>query len=674
MPNAPEPESKDSKGHPSFSAELKRRKVVRVAITYAIVAWLIIQVAAATFPGFEIPMWAFRFVVLMLILGFPVALILAWAFELTPEGIKLTKNVSEVEKQSASQAKRKWASIGFAAGVPTLIFGILASVFYFRASKVEAEVMSADEALFEKSIAVLPLVNMSPDPANAYFADGIHDTLLSTLANLGELRVVSRTSVAAYRETDKLVTTIGEELNVAYVMEGSVQREGDQFRLTAQLIRAGSDEHLWAKTFDGALTNVFAVQSQIAREISQSLKAILTPDEATRLAMAPTSNEVAYDLYLQAMALDLRSDDRRQLLEEAVALDTKFTLAWTRLSEFYSNVYGGGGKRTAEIRLASQAALHAALALEPDNPEVIMATGRYLGSVLRDYFLAEREYQRAARLLPRNPELHANLGRYYLYQYRYEESLESFLTAYRLEPSSWLATHLAISYACLRDWETSSRYWLEAMAFGDSPPRRSEAVAIYGDFMLKGEVDSTFLEPLSDEAKAYYYWLSGDADQVLQHAPESMLTDYRPLRPPFGTFRSPAMLVAIAQIVNGQEAEGRLALASLIDKSGAGNEEVKRTIGHPPANILAYAILGEETLVIEGLKQIEESGVKPPFALCDFALAKAWLGRKDEAVAELREVLEVGGDFNIHYLRQSLDFWPLREHAGFQSLLDEYDK
>ncbi len=220
-PDPPVTEAKSS-GITAFWVELKRRHVVRIAMVYAIVAWLVIQIAATTFPSLYIPQWALSMVIMCVILGFPVALILAWAFELTPEGIKTTKAAQKsTVKTGVSEShakKRGWLSLLFAAAVPTLIFGTLALFFFIRSDR-----QPAGSPEFDKSIAVLPFTNMSANQEHAFFADGVHETILTDLANLRDMRVVSRTSVMPYRGSDKSIITIGQELGVAYILEGSMQ-------------------------------------------------------------------------------------------------------------------------------------------------------------------------------------------------------------------------------------------------------------------------------------------------------------------------------------------------------------------------------------------------------------------------------------------------------------------
>ena len=255
-----------------FFAELKRRKVYRVAVAYAIVSWLLIQIATQVFPFFEVPMWAVRLVIILLALGFPVALLLAWAFDLTPEGIKRTDDLDEAQQQKAASGSKS-----------------------IRATHIAPPP--------EKSIAVLPFENFSDDMQNAYFADGIQDDILSSLAKVADLKVTSRTSVRQYKTGTRNLREIGEALGVAYILEGSVRRESNRVRINAQLIDARTDQHVWNDTYDREITDLFELQSELARRISFALRANLSPREKASLQIHPTANMAAYELFLRARDL-----------------------------------------------------------------------------------------------------------------------------------------------------------------------------------------------------------------------------------------------------------------------------------------------------------------------------------------------------------------------------------
>jgi len=262
-----------------FFTELKRRNVYKVAVAYAIVAWLLIQVATQVFPFFEIPNWAIRLVVLLLVLGFPIAVILAWAFELTPEGIKRTEEVSPNESNKPQRGRKL-----------TLLFVLMALIaaglliFQFT-RKVNVAPSNRPEVVANnnKSIAVLPFENLSSDKENAFFAQGIQDEIITTLSKISGLRVISRTSTARYQSQPENLAQIARELRVANVLEGSVQKSGGRVHINVQLIQAETDSHLWAQSFDRELTDIFSVEGEVAKKIADSLRATLSPQERARV-------------------------------------------------------------------------------------------------------------------------------------------------------------------------------------------------------------------------------------------------------------------------------------------------------------------------------------------------------------------------------------------------------
>src|SRR5256714_2795538 len=333
----------------NFFAELKRRNVYKVAVAYAIVAWLLIQVATQVFPFFEIPNWAVRLVVLLVILGFPIALFLAWAFEITPEGIKRAEDV-DLNQSITHRTGRKLIST-------TVVLGVLAAGllgFQLLRSKSigtpgqnasAARTEAATGSLSEKSIAVLPFENLSRDPDNAFFTDGVQDEILTDLAKIADLKVISRTSVMQYKSgAQRNLREIAQQLGVAHLLEGSVQRAGNRIRVNAQLIDARNDAHLWAQNFDRDIADVFKIQSEIAKAIADQLQAKLSPSEKTAIEKPPTADLVASDLSVRANALReaisfnaTRTQENllqtAHLLEQAIARDPTFFLAYCRLAE-----------------------------------------------------------------------------------------------------------------------------------------------------------------------------------------------------------------------------------------------------------------------------------------------------------------------------------------------------
>ena len=326
------------RGPINFFAELKRRNVYKVAVAYAVVGWLLVQVATQVFPFFEIPNWSVRLIVLGIVIGFPIALVIAWAFELTPQGLKRTEDVD-----LAAQGSRKshaWiyvVIVGAAFSIGLIFVGRYTARNTAGAARTEA---ATGSSIPQKSIAVLPFENLSDDKGAAYFADGIQDEILTKLASIADLKVISRTSTAKYKSKPEDLKTVSQQLGVATVVEGSVQKAGDKVRVNVQLIDARADSHLWAKSYDRDMKDVFAVESEVAQEIADSLQAKLSPAEATTLATAPTKDTVAYDLFLKGeyeerlanSSLKAESFDQAAAwYKQAIARDPKFALAMARL-------------------------------------------------------------------------------------------------------------------------------------------------------------------------------------------------------------------------------------------------------------------------------------------------------------------------------------------------------
>src|SRR5467141_4620667 len=309
----------------NFFQELQRRKVYRVAAAYIIAAGFIIQIGSAVFPAWELPNWTLRLVVVLLLIGFPIALILSWAYDVTAQGIRATPTVSV-----PGTHRRRNLILLIATGVIAS-----AAAGFFLLPRASARKI-------DKSIAVLPFENLSDDKENAFFADGIQDDILTNLSKIGELKVISRTSVMPYRGKATNVRDIGKQLGVSNILEGSVRRSGSKVRVNVQLIDANSDEHIWASDYDRDVTDVFAIQTDLAQKITDALQAKLSPAEKSRMERKPTENGEAYLAFVQAHNLQDAMEDleklkqSEQLYARAIELDPRFALAIARYSQLES--------------------------------------------------------------------------------------------------------------------------------------------------------------------------------------------------------------------------------------------------------------------------------------------------------------------------------------------------
>ena len=417
----------------SFFAELKRRNVYKVAVAYAVVGWLLVQVATQVFPFFEIPNWAVRLIVLAIVIGFPIALVIAWAFELTPEGLKRTEDV-DLATQTRTRT-HAWIYI--------VMVGALLSISLFFFGRFTASTkQSGTTEVPEKSIAVLPFENRSEDKANAYFADGIQDEILTRLAKIADLKVISRTSTQHYKSAPENLSEIARQLGVAHIVEGSVQKSGDSVRVNVQLIKAANDSHLWADTFDRKLTDIFSVESEVAKAIADQLRAKLTGQEEQVIAAKPTDNPEAYDAYLRGLAYSLKTSftpanalGAQKYLKEAVRLDPKFALAWALLS--YTDAVGyrtATLQPTVALREEARQAAETALTLQPNLGEAVHAKGYYHYSCLKDYDAAERYFEQARPLLPNSSRIPESLAYVERRRGQWDKSENYFNEAERLDP------------------------------------------------------------------------------------------------------------------------------------------------------------------------------------------------------------------------------------------------
>src|SRR5437870_8761117 len=334
----------------SFFGELRRRNVYKVAVAYAIVGWLLVQIATQVFPFLEIPNWVVRLVIALVMIGFPIALVIAWAFEATPQGIQRTE-IADAMPAAATQKKHAWIYIVVIGGA------ISVALFFLGRYTAQNTASAARTELPAKSIAVLPFDNLSRDPDNAFFAEGVQDEILTRLAKVADLKVISRTSTQRFKSAPSDLRDIAKRLGVTNILEGSVQKANDQVRVNVQLINALTDAHLWAETYDRKLIDIFSVESEIAKTIADTLQAKLTGAEKQMMAAQPTSNTEAYELYHNGRSLrEKRSGDNIPkaiaFYEQAIARDPNYALAYAGLASAHilSPFYTGADRREASSK------------------------------------------------------------------------------------------------------------------------------------------------------------------------------------------------------------------------------------------------------------------------------------------------------------------------------------
>ena len=390
----------------NFFAELKRRNVYKVAIAYIVAGWALAQGIAQVLPVFDIPNLAVRLIVLLIILGLPIALVLAWTFEITPQGIKRTE-VADALPAVARREKHTWVYI--------VVIGAAISIGLFFLGRYSARNVSGVAELPPKSIAVLPFDNLSRDPDNAYFAEGVQDEILTRLAKVADLKVISRTSTQHFKSTPDNLPQIAKQLGVMNILEGSVQKAADQVRVNVQLINALSDAHLWADTYDRKLTDIFAVESEIAQNVADALQAKLTGSEKSSIAKAPTANPEAYELYLKGRFFwNKRSGvDLRKAIEffnQAIAKDPNYALAYAGVADSYLLLPNYGGTSTRESIPPARAAAMKALELDDSLAEAHASSG-LLDTLELHPERAISDFKRAIELKPNYATAHHWLGR-----------------------------------------------------------------------------------------------------------------------------------------------------------------------------------------------------------------------------------------------------------------------
>jgi TolB-like protein/Tfp pilus assembly protein PilF len=420
-----------------FFAELKRRNVYKVAVAYAIVSWLLVQIATQVFPFFEIPNWAVRLVVLILIVGFPVALVFSWAFEITPEGIVRESDV-EPGESIPHHTGRKIVAITVALAV--IAAGLLA--FQLLGPKLRSTNRQSEGAttVSEKSIAVLPFDNLSRDPENAYFSEGIQDEILTRLAKIAELKVISRTSTQKYKSAPDNLRDIARQLGVAHILEGSVQKAGDQVRVSVQLINALNDAHLWADTYDRKLTDIFSVESEIARTVAETLQAKLTGSAEHVLASKPTENPEAHELYLKGRHFWNRrteADIKKALefFQQAIEKDPSYALAYAGVADSYSVL--PNYSNSAPKQYIDKAIPAARRAIELDNSlaEAHAALANAIGADLQ-LAASEAEFKRAFALNPNYASAHQWYGEVLQSLGRFDDTIAELRRAHDVDPLS----------------------------------------------------------------------------------------------------------------------------------------------------------------------------------------------------------------------------------------------
>jgi len=659
-----------------FFEELQRRKVYRVAAAYIIAAGFIIQISSAVFPAWELPNWAFRLVVVLLLIGFPITLILAWAYDVTPQGIRATPTPS-----TPGSHRRRNLTMLVAIGVI-----ISAGAGFFLLPRASARKI-------DKSIAVLPFQSLSDEKENAYFADGVQDDILTNLSKIGDLKVISRMSVMSYRgDALRNAREIGKALGVGALLEGSVRRAGNRVRVSVQLIDANNDEHIWAEDYDRDLTDVFAIQTDLAQKIASALQAKLSPNEKARLDNRPTQNPDAYLLFVQAHDYANRPDDLRddslkaeELFKQAIKLDPKFAAAFAGLSTAESWLYHFWDRVPARREKARFNA-DESLRLEPNLPEGHLALGfsYYYGD--RDYERALAEFEIAKRDLPNEAQAYLAIGAIQRRQGKWTESTANLEKAAALDPkNASMLVNLGWNYMALHNFEAADKTVDRAIAvapksFAGPALKAYLAAAWKGDLSVVEKQSAPIPEDADPSGLVSWgrYWVLmlqrkfPEALAVVQKFHGETLITYTTAPAP------KAFLQGTIHFLEGDKPRAQIEF----EKARVVSEQLLRDAPEDPARhaqhgIILAALGRKAEAIAEGKRAVEmvpesQDAFDGPRFTGLLAEIYAWTGQFDEAFRLLDHLLAVPNGLTIPMLKLEPAWDPLRKDPRFQALIDKY--
>jgi len=659
-----------------FFEEVQRRKVYRVAAAYIIAAGFIIQIGSAVFPAWELPNWAFRLVVVLLLIGFPIALILAWAYDVTPQGIRVTR-------EPATSRSHRGRNLIMLIAIGVIIS---AGAGFFLLPRASARKI-------DKSIAVLPFQNLNDEKENAYFADGIQDDILTNLSKIGDLKVISRMSVMTYRgDGARNAREIGKVLGVATLLEGSVRRAGNRVRVSVQLINANNDEHIWAEDYDRDLTDVFAIQTDLAQKIASALQAKLSQSEKARIDRMPTQNPDAYLLFIQAHDYANRPDMFReasfkaeQLFEQAIKLDPNFAAAFAGLSKVESWIYHSF-EPTPARREKARFNADQALRLQPDLAEGHLALGfsYYYGD--RDYERALAEFEIAKRDLPNEAQAYMAIGAIQRRQGKWAESTANLEKSAALDPKSEnVLFNLASNYMAQRNFETADKIFDRGIttapqSFGSLGMKAAMAIIWKGDVAF-AENQLSLVPPEFDpdgivtSARVWVLTLQrkfADALQVAQQFRGETLAY-------FNTAPCPkAFLEGRLYLYQGDRMKAQAAFEHA-------RTSAEKLVRDAPGDSTRHGQLGailagmglKEDAIKEGKKAVEllpesQDAFDGPQATAALAEIYVWVGENDEALRLLDHLLRVPAGLTVPLLKLDPVWDPLRKDPRFQALIDKY--
>jgi len=658
-----------------FFAEMRRRNVFRVAGTYFVGAWVLVQTAFTLESVMQLPEWFDAIFMSLMILGAPVVIVLAWAFELTPEGFKRTESISR-EDSIASQTGRK-LEIAIIIGL-LVIGGLLISDRISPPDGVKAARQSSNH-----SVAVLPFSNRSSESSDAFFADGIHDDLLTRLSKVSAFEVISRTSVMGYRNTDKRIPEIAAELGVAVILEGAVQRAGDRVRITVQLIDGSDDTHLWAENYDRALTtdNIFDIQADITQVIAQALESVMSGEDHTAASDKPTQSLAAYEAYIQSRLL-MRPDNNNkedlnrsiELADKALELDPNFAeshavKAYAQMAQYWFN------GRNAIYRDAALDSLSKAKELAPDSPNTLLAQAFYYYWGFRDFRTADSLFDQALKVAPNN--IHAVSGKAFIARRlgRFKESAIDLSKARRLDPKTlYLIPELGLTHALIGEFDKAN----EMSALAKSMQPGSVQVAAFEAAILQFQGDAIgayrALEPtgtIMQQPKMNYAIATRNPslfNRVLEEWPEDS-------RAPKDSPHAYRINKIRALQVEGKDTTQEIdALRAAILAEPPSTEWIHGANYSP---VVIPGLLNDKTRVIELAEFYDanapDDALASLTALGEIAEAFARVGELDRAMDYAERMRDMTGPhmFLLHQMEPGFD--NVREHPRYKKMKAEYE-
>jgi TolB-like protein/Flp pilus assembly protein TadD len=675
----------------TFVEELKSRRVYRVALAYIVVGSALVQVVGTVLPMFHAPDWAQQVFVILIALGFPMALVLGWSFDVEAGTIKKARPGRG--RTAAANRRRAWivAAVGFLIAM----FGV--GVYWFwHPGTTDLRLEPAGIApIAEKSIAVLPFGNLSNEKQNSFFADGVQDEILTNLAKVADLKVISRTSVMQYKTgIERNVREIAKALGVAHVVEGTVQQADGRVRVSAQLIDARTDTHIWGEQYDRNLADVFAIETELAEKIVAQLKSKLSPEEKVAIEEQPTADLAAHDLYIRGKTLIERSifstpqqeslSEAVRLLDQAIERDPAFALAYYELAQAHDLLYFVGADHTPARLTMADAAIQSLVRLRPNSGEAHLAVARHFYWGHLDYDRAREELTLAQKSLPNDPVPFQLAGYIDRRKSRWAESTKNLERAIELDPqNSAFLQQIALSYECLRRYADAERALDRAIALTpkDAALRASRALLDLewhaNPRPLISTVETSIAEDSREAKNIALWWLlvslyKRDNDGALRALAVLPIDGCYEDTVPFPR----TWCEGVVARMRGDKAAARAVFASA-------RTEAAKLVAKQPDYAHAFCVLGmadaalghKDDAIREGRRAVEllpvtKDAIIGPLLVRNLALIYAWTGEKDLAFEQLSVAVKLPGYLSYGQLRLHPYWDPLRGDPRFDKIVD----